>query len=51
MTSKNNLKKDLDDLVASHDQWDLVSVSSTKVDEDQLLLIVAFSTDEQSEPL
>ena len=45
-TNKKRLKKDLDDLVAKYDQWDLVNVATTRVTEDQLMLIVAFTADE-----
>jgi hypothetical protein len=49
LTTKKRLKKDLDDLIARYDQWDLVSVNATKVGEDQLMLILALTADEYPE--
>ena len=45
-TTKKRIKRDLDDLIARYDQWDLVNVSAAKLAEDQLLLVVAFTADE-----
>ncbi len=45
-SSRKELKKDLDDLIDRYDQWDLVSVSTTRVSDDQFMLLVAFSADE-----
>ncbi len=46
LTSRKKVKSDLDELVARYDQWDVVSVNATKVSEDQLLVIVAFTAEE-----
>jgi len=45
-TTRKRLKKDVDDLIGRYDQWDLVSVNATKIAEDQLMLLVAFTADE-----
>jgi hypothetical protein len=45
-TNRKRVKKDLDDLIARYDQWDLVGVNALKVSDDQLALIVAFTADE-----
>ena len=45
-TNKKKMKKDLDDLVGKYEQWDLVNVATTRVSEDQLMVIVAFTADE-----
>ena len=47
-TNKKRLKKDLDDLIEKYtnEQYDLVNIATTKVSDDQLMLIVAFTADE-----
>ena len=48
-TTRKRMKKDLDDLMARYDQWDLVNVSAAKITEDQMMVIVAFTADEYPE--
>jgi len=48
-TTRKRAKRDLDDLVARYDQWDIVSVNAAKLAEDQLMLVVAFTADEYVE--
>ncbi len=44
-TTRENLKGDLNSLVSQFDQWDLVDVSVTPI-EDELLVVVSFTADE-----
>ncbi len=46
MTTRKRAKKDLENLIAKYDQWDLIGVNATRVDEEQLMLIAAFTADE-----
>ncbi len=46
MTTRKRAKKDLENLIAKYDQWDLIGVNATRVDDEQLMLIVAFTADE-----
>jgi hypothetical protein len=48
-TNRKRVKKDLDDLIARYDQWDIVTVNAMRLSEDQLMLIVAFTADEFGE--
>ena len=49
VTNRKRMKRDLDELIARYDQWDLVSLNATKLGEDQLLLLVAFTADDYPE--
>ena len=46
VSTRKKLKKELNDLVEKHDQWDLVNVATTRLGEDQILAVVAFTADE-----
>ena len=46
LTNRKRVKKDLDDLISRYDQWDVVSVNATRISEDQLMVLVAFTADE-----
>jgi uncharacterized membrane protein len=48
-TNKKKVKKDLDDLIERYDQWDVVTVNTTKLTEENLMVIVAFTADEYPE--
>jgi len=48
-TTKKRLKRDLDELIGRYDQWDLVGVNATKLAEEQLMLVVAFTADDYPE--
>jgi hypothetical protein len=48
-TNKKKVKKDLDDLIDRYDQWDVVTVNTTKLTEENLMVIVAFTADEYPE--
>ena len=48
-TTPQALKKDLDELVGRHDQWDLVNMDVTTVEDGKLLVVAAFTVDELDE--
>jgi len=48
-TTRKKIREDLDDLISRYDQWDVVDLNATKITEDQLMVIVAFTADEYAE--
>ena len=45
-TTREKLGAELNDMVNRHDQWDLVDIDVTPVNDGELLVVVAFTADE-----
>ena len=48
-STRENLKKDLNELVSRFDQWDLVDVTVTQLSDSSLLALVSFTADDYGE--
>ena len=48
-STRENLKKDLNDLVCRFDQWDLVDVNVSEMTDSTLLAVVSFTADDYGE--
>jgi chromosome segregation ATPase len=48
-STRENLKKDLNDLVCRFDQWDLVDVNVSEMIDSTLLAVVSFTADDYGE--
>ncbi|HVR75130.1 MAG TPA: hypothetical protein VMT52_12390 [Planctomycetota bacterium] len=48
-TTSRTLQKDLGNLLSRFEQWDLVDVDLSRLEDDQLLVVVAFTADEYPE--
>jgi hypothetical protein len=48
-TTPQALKKDLSALLVKFDQWDLVDIDVSRLDEEQMLVVVALTADEYPE--
>lgn len=49
IASRESLEKDINDVVSSHDQWDLVDMNLTPLEDDKFLVVAAFTVDEYVE--
>ncbi|MEM7231580.1 MAG: hypothetical protein AAF517_05380 [Planctomycetota bacterium] len=45
-TSVETISKDLPELVERYDQWDIIDIDVTKLDGDELMVVVSFTVDE-----
>ena len=48
-STRESLKKDLNDMVCRFDQWDLVNVNVSEMTDSTLLAVVSFTADDYSE--
>ena len=48
-STRDNLKKDLNELVSRFDQWDLVDVNVSEMTDSSLLVVISFTADDYGE--
>ena len=48
-STRDNLKKDLNELVSRFDQWDLVDVNVSEMSDSSLLVVISFTADDYGE--
>ncbi|MCH2585938.1 MAG: hypothetical protein MK138_14335, partial [Planctomycetes bacterium] len=48
-STRENLKKDLNELVSRFDQWDLVDVNVSEMTDSSLLVVISFTADDYGE--